>query len=247
MSLELKEFIKNHRDDINSQLFEKIYNELNLSSLPLVDIGKFTELLYACGIDPLMYMSKIPRSYAYQSKFQSIIIPNNITRIGNEAFSGCASLTSITIPDSVMDIGNSIFSGCTSLSSVNIGKGVKNIPSFAFYYCISLTHITIPDNVISISYEAFYNCSSLASIAIGKGITGIGERTFYNCKSLDSITIPSSVTAIGNGAFNGCTSLANIKFTGTMAQWDAVYKDGPILGYSAPTRVIHCSDGDMNL
>lgn len=247
MSLELKEFIKNHRDDINSQLFEKIYDELNSSSLPAVDIGKFTELLYACSIDPLMYMSKIPESYAFQSKFQSITIPNNITIIGNKAFSGCASLTSITIPDSVIDMYNSTFSGCSSLSSVNIGKGVTDIPSWTFYYCISLTHIMIPNNVRSISYEAFRNCSSLASIAMGKGITGLGERAFSGCKSLDSITIPSSVTAIGNGAFNGCTSLANIKFTGTMAQWDAVYKDGPILGYSAPTRVIHCSDGDMNL
>lgn len=247
MSIGLKEFIKNHRDDINSQSFKEIYDELNSSFLQAVDVGKFTELLYTCGIDPLEYMSKIPDYYAYKSRFQSIVIPNNIISIGKGAFEGCTSLTSIAIPDSIIDIGSSAFSGCASLSSINIGKGVTGIYSRAFIYCISLASITIPNNVAIIGYGAFSYCKSLTDITIPDSVTGIGISAFMNCTSLASVTIGKGVTGIGYSAFANCTSLTNIKFLGTMAQWEVINKDGPIIDYSVPTKVVHCTDGDITL
>lgn len=46
---------------------------------------------------------------AYRSKYTNYIIPNGVTHIGDEAFSGCESLTSINIPNSVTNIGNCAF------------------------------------------------------------------------------------------------------------------------------------------
>jgi hypothetical protein len=48
----------------------------------------------------------------------SFIIPDNVTNIGDTAFSDCTSLASVTIPDSVTSIGMWAFDGCTSLASV---------------------------------------------------------------------------------------------------------------------------------
>lgn len=39
-------------------------------------------------------------------------IPNNVAKIGSDAFSECTELTSITIPNSVTEIGPRAFSGC---------------------------------------------------------------------------------------------------------------------------------------
>ena len=50
--------------------------------------------------------------------FAVYTIPGSVTSIGDDAFSGCASLTSVTIPDSVTSIGNYAFSGCKSLTNV---------------------------------------------------------------------------------------------------------------------------------
>ena len=75
---------------------------------------------------------------------------------------GCGA-TSYTIPDSVTSIGSDAFSGCKSLTSVTIPDGVTSIGGSAFYNC-SLTSVTIPDSVTSIGGSAFYNCSSLKEV-----------------------------------------------------------------------------------
>ena len=114
-------------------------------------------------------------------------IPNGVTKIGNYAFGGCASLSAVTIPDSVTEIGNYAFGGCTSLSA-----------------------ITIPDSVTKIGISAFQDCTSLSSIIIPDSVTEICNYAFGRCTSLSSITIPDSVTRIGNYAFEDCTSLEKI-------------------------------------
>ena len=50
----------------------------------------------------------------------SIIIPDGVTSIGDEAFLGCSSLKSIVIPDSVTSIGERAFKSCESLESIVI-------------------------------------------------------------------------------------------------------------------------------
>ena len=95
-----------------------------------------------------------------------LIIPDSVTVIGSDAFSGCKGLTSIVIPDSVTSIGSDAFSGCKGLTSIAIPDSVTSIGAGAFSWCTGLTSITIPDSVTSIGAGAFSGCSSLESITI---------------------------------------------------------------------------------
>ena len=45
----------------------------------------------------------------------SVVIPENVTSIGREAFSGCSGLTSVIIPDSLTSIRHRAFQGCSRL------------------------------------------------------------------------------------------------------------------------------------
>ncbi len=72
---------------------------------------------------------------------QNTVIPNNVTNIGEYAFSVRTGLTSIEIPNSVTSIGDNAFSGCTGLTSVIIGSGVTGIGSNAFANCSSLCDV----------------------------------------------------------------------------------------------------------
>ena len=146
------------------------------------------------------------------SELNSIILPNEVTRIGNGAFSGCNNLSSINIPDGVTSIGESAFSDCSSLSSINIPDGVTSIGESAFYGCGSLDSIVLPESLTSISESAFRICSGLVSITLPDGVTSIGKRAFYECSSLSSIELPASLTSIESEAFYKCSSLSSIEW-----------------------------------
>ena len=123
-----------------------------------------------------------------KSNLIKILLPENLTSIGNYAFYDCDALTSITIPNSVTSIRSSAFESCSRLTSITIPNSVTSIGDGAFFYCSSLTSITIPNSVTSIGYSAFNSCSSITSISIPNSVTSIGDNAFYGCSRLTSIT-----------------------------------------------------------
>lgn len=138
-----------------------------------------------------------------------IQIPENVTKIGDNAFAGCSNLESIAIPESVTYIGVYAFFRCSSLKNIIIPESVTSIGESAFEGCTKLTTITIPTGVTTIELETFANCSSLTKIAIPENVTSIGNYAFYGCLKLSSIELPERVTSIGNGAFDS-TDLTSI-------------------------------------
>ena len=164
---------------------------------------------------------------------------DGVTKIGNDAFNGCANLASVTIPDSVREIGTLAFCDCTSLASVAIGDGVKGIGEIAFKGCTSRASVSIPGSVREIGGYAFGKCTSLVDVMIADGVTAIGNAAFEGCTSLASVSIPRSVTKIGASAFNGCSPNLKVQYAGTKAQWNAI-------SGIKPKVTVHCTDGDLN-
>ena len=153
-------------------------------------------------------------NYIEEPDVTEVIIPEEVTAIGDYAFSkiifGGADLTSVIIPGSVTSIGRSAFEHCRKLKNITISNGVVNIGDCAFYECKSLTNIVLPDSVTSIGSCAFWGCEKLDSVVISHGIKSIGDRAFCGCESLSSVAIPDGVTSISPGIFLGCERLANI-------------------------------------
>ena len=75
-------------------------------------------------------------------------------------------------------------------------------------------------------------------------VTSIGEHAFQGCIFLTSMVIGNGVTSIGDKAFDECDSLTSITFNGTKAQWKGI-KLGDDWKKNVPTKVIHCTDGDI--
>lgn len=74
-------------------------------------------------------------------KLTEFIIPEGTTKIADNAFYGCRSLTSVTLPNSVTSIGSDAFSNCYGLTSITIPDSVNSIGSDAFYACSKLTSV----------------------------------------------------------------------------------------------------------
>ena len=141
----------------------------------------------------------------------TILDSDNVTTIGDYAFSSCSSLTSIKIPDGITSIGSSAFSDCSKLTSIEIPNSVTSIGDYAFSGCSGLTSIEIPNSVTTIDQYTFYECSSLTSVTIPNSVTTIGDQAFYDCSSLKSIEIPDSVESIGSFSFVGCNNLTTFE------------------------------------
>ena len=106
-----------------------------------------------------------------------LVIPSDVTSIGDYAFFGCSGLTSVTIPSSVTSIGDCAFEDCSGLTTITIPSSVTSIGEGAFAGCNGLTSVTIPSSVTSIGDYAFSGCSGLTSI------TYQGTRAQWNAIS----------------------------------------------------------------
>lgn len=151
----------------------------------------------------------------YEGTQADVLVPDNVTSIGEHAFSGCTSLISVQLPDGVTSIGEWAFSGCTSLVSVQLPDSVTSIGECAFYNCSGLTSIRLSDKLESIGMAAFQNCKSLTGVEFRTGQVNIGNSAFAECTSLAGIELPEGSSSIGELAFAGCTGLTSLKLAGS--------------------------------
>ncbi|MGX8712329.1 MAG: leucine-rich repeat domain-containing protein [bacterium] len=119
-----------------------------------------------------------------------------MTKIGDQAFAKCTSLTSVTIPNTVTSIGYSAFKKCSNLTSVTIPNSVTRIDNYTFSYCSSLTSITIPSSVTSIGYAAFAECTGLTEIYSHAVIApSLDQGVFYDVSRTILVFIPCDCSA----------------------------------------------------
>lgn len=118
-------------------------------------------------------------AFMYNENLTSVIIPDNIRSIGNNAFNGCTNLSSITMSENIQDIGYDAFKDTAFYNNKNnwengalyignclisadpsfsgefeIKDGTQVIASNAFEGCYNITNITIPDSVRYIGKDA---------------------------------------------------------------------------------------------
>lgn len=167
-----------------------------------------------------------------------VAIPDTVTSIGANAFSGFRELSCVTIPENVAIIGDRAFAGCDGLTRVMLSDNIKSIGENAFARCSGLTMLDIPESVTRIGSLAFSGCSDLKSVTIPQcicssklslvfdsykaitnvsvrlGVTLISDSCFANCLAMQSVTIPSTVTRIGDSTFKDCSSLKSVFMEG---------------------------------
>ena len=175
-------------------------------------------------------------------------IPSGVTEIGEKAFGWCSNLSSIEIPSSVSKIGYWAFRGCHKLNNVEIPFGVTEIEESVFDGCSNLSSIEIPTSVTKIGEGAFFWCSNLSSIEIPTSVTKIEGYAFSLCSNLSSIEIPTSITKIGEGVFSGCSNLSSIEIPTSVTKIgeEAFSGCSNLSSIEIPTSVTEIGEGAFN-
>ena len=156
---------------------------------------------------------------------ESITIPDSVTTIEPDAFTGCEGAlyneygityadgwaifcdkeaTTITIRDGIRGIASGVFDSCTDASSLTIPENFSNLTAEDFVSLKNLTHAAFPITAIALIPK-----NKLQNAVITSG-TNIENSAFSGCTSLTSVTIPDSVTSIGYEAFRSCSSLTSV-------------------------------------
>ena len=170
--------------------------------------------------------------YVYRGFFEnctslvSMVIPNNVTVIGDYAFSGCTSLVSIIIPNSVTSIGAYTFSKCTSLAFIVCLS--EKIESKNYVYLPDGCIVKVPKGTMQTYIEdwgvkeqnieefelASGECRENISYELKDngtlfvlGYGSIENDAFKNDNRIKKAIIKEGVTTIGENAFKDCRKL----------------------------------------
>ena len=156
----------------------------------------------------------------YTGSETDVVIPvkhdnKAVTEIGPSAFAYRSLITSITIPSSVTKIGDQAFYNCLSLTTINYNAAAvenKGIDSEVFRNAGTQGEgitLTFGNNVTSIPDNLFYatKAPNIVTMTTGACVQSIGEQTFANLPTLTTVTISNSVTDIAATAFEDSTGI----------------------------------------
>ena len=111
--------------------------------------------------------------YAYRDYIHSIVVKENVTKIGDNAFAfkeeGESHVEEVEIPATVETIGENAFKNNDQIEEVE-AEGVQTIGN-----------------------QAFENCSSLEKVKFGKDLSSIGNKAFNYCGLVDVMAVKAAV------------------------------------------------------
>lgn len=133
-----------------------------------------------CSADGVLFSKDMTTLIQYPAakSGSSYTVPNQVTKIDNDAFSG-SKLTEVILPAGVKTIGFKAFFNCTALATVDLSG------------CEDLT---------AIDMLTFSGCAALKEVTLPAGLTGISPQAFYGCEALETVTLLSEEPPLVNAS-----------------------------------------------
>ena len=149
---------------------------------------------------------------------QKLYIPDNVSEIGEGAFSDCQGLSEIHLPASLETLHNRMFHGCP-LRQLEIPAGVKEVEESALLGTL-LTKLTVNSN--NTVFDSRDNCnavirtkdSTLVAACNGsfipESVDSIGYEAFAELDGIRSLTLPKNLKHVAPQAFMNLNNLTVI-------------------------------------
>lgn len=150
----------------------------------------------------------------------------DVSKIADEAFGGCASITSVTI-DGPSEIGVCAFRECPNLKTAAIGDSVKTVGAYAFGENPALERATIGAGTTDIGSGIFFGSSELKSVEVAE------ENANY--RSIDGSLYDKDATRLlcYAGESTDCTVIDGVTAIDTYA----FFMNGKVTGVTLPDSV----------
>ena len=252
-------------NDYQGNLTNGKLSKLDLSGTAIVSGGDYyintttihwTDNMQMVLVNPMQFNTNNNElgSYLFAGcrSLETIILPKNITNIGNDVFSHNPKLLSLEIPQSVSSISIGFIQECNNLSSLSVESGNQTYSSPEGCNAVIRTadmelvagckNTIIPSGTKIIGAYAFQHCISLISLKIPESITTIGDFAFWGCYGLTELTVPASVKQIGNMAFYACSALNSIIVNPENPVYDSRNNCNALIETSTNTLLLGCKN-----
>ena len=186
-----------------------------------------------CGDFYTYYMKICNGDYLYLggpsfSSLRKLELPKSMTKLGDDALSGCYSLFDIDLSN-ITELGSYALNNCYSLDPsgkmpklIKAGKygfsnskltgldfpALEEIDECTFYRCYHLKKVIIPEKIADIPKSCFGYCENLKQVISNK-VVAINDKSFYICHNLRSVYLPYC-NSITDYAFYNCYSLYDV-------------------------------------
>ncbi len=127
---------------------------------------------------------------SYATHLRSILLPERLRKIDDDALRGCSHLEEVIMPNGVRSLGNNAFSGCSRLEYIVLPEGLQSIGSECFYDCSDLKNINIPRSVVEIGDKAFKD-TGLKRIILPRELMTLGAKAFEGTPIVE-LNIPAA-------------------------------------------------------
>ncbi|NQG99166.1 leucine-rich repeat protein [Streptococcus suis] len=150
----------------------------------------------------------IENAFSGNQKLKEIVLPSTLTSIGYGAFEN-SGLEKVILPASLTYIGDRAFAGISTLKEVVIPKNLTYAPNI-FTGSNNLKKVTFEDGITVIPASILAG-TSVEEIQLPSSVETIDSYAFSENKYLKKINLKDGVKAIHSGAFAGNTSLAQVE------------------------------------
>lgn len=150
-------------------------------------------------------------------------VPEGVTRIAAQAFSGYQLTDTLYLPASLQEIGTDAFTLCYGLAAIKVDGAC---PAFTaadgvlydkdkrvllrYPSAKASQRFNVPRSVEEIAPDAFCENYELTTLTLPDSLTRIGDRAFSGCSFLRSVSFPGGLLSIGEQAFLSCSRLQQL-------------------------------------
>ena len=148
----------------------------------------------------------------YGEQIVEVVLPDGMTRVGNEAFDDCYNAHISGLPSTLQSIGSYAFYGISYWPSedLHLPEGLYSIEYSAFRYCGGIKNLYIPASLAYISDAAFSSLYDIENFYVDEanpyfkvdGVAIIDTRYNRLVAATLNTVIPSYVEEIGGSAFS---------------------------------------------
>lgn len=180
--------------EIGTHAFEDCValNEIDLSKTNLREIS--SNAFRETGLKKVALpasLKKIGSQAFLGTHLEEVVFSSELQEIDDEAFRGVVELTSVTLPNNIQRIGYQAFSDCALLSKVAYAGEMRTanciVKIGAFQNCTSLTSFAFPQSLSEVQGWTFVGCGKLKEITLPKSVKKVGDQALRTNFTVETI------------------------------------------------------------